>query len=115
MTAPDPGTRGFAALIGILQAAAQGKGNFALGSATAGESDMLGQAFVGPGATVASDGRTLISADGLRQYRPPSFKPNLNLTQSNFERRFVAQGQWQSNGHLDIIPQTGNQIVPGDS
>lgn len=115
MIAPDPGTGGFAFHIEVLQAAARGKGNFALGSATAGESDVLGRAFVGPGATVASDGRTVVSADGLRRYRPPSFKPNLNLTKSNFERRFPAQGQWQSNGHLDIIPQTGNQIAARDS
>lgn len=54
----------------------------------------------------ASDGKTMISADGLRQFRPPSFKPKLGKTQANFEWRNVNQGQWQGNGHLDIL---GNQ------
>ena len=44
-----------------------------------------------------------ISADGLRQYRPPSFKPMWNEAQSNFERRYQPSGRWQSNGHLTIV------------
>jgi RHS repeat-associated protein len=90
------------AQIGILRDAAGGKGNFGLGSASALDSDRLGEAWVGPDYTVASDGNTLVSEDGLRQYRPPSFKPNLGITQSNFEMRFQPSGQWQSNGHLNI-------------
>jgi hypothetical protein len=89
---------------GILRDAAEGTGNFGLGSATASEADALGRAWVGEGYTVASDGKTLVSADGLRQYRPPSFKPNLGIQQANFERRFpgqLSQG-WQGNGHLNI-------------
>lgn len=53
--------------------------------------------------TIVEDGKTLVSADGLRQYRPPSMKPNLGIKQANFEQRLIPQGQWQSNGHLDII------------
>ena len=54
---------------------------------------------MGEGATVASDGKTLISADGLRQYRPPSFKPNLGKVQANFENgRQTAI--WTSSEHM---------------
>ncbi len=90
--------------IGILRDAARGKGNFGLGSATAQDAARLGEAWVGKGYKVASDGKTLISADGLKQYRPPSFKPRLGITQANFEQRFKDAGQWQGNGHLDIVP-----------
>lgn len=58
--------------------------------------------WVGDGFTVASDGKTLISRDGLRQWRPPSYKPYLDKWQSNFESRPVPSGQWQGNGHRDI-------------
>ena len=86
----------------ILRSASAGKGNFGLGNATAGESDRLGRAWVGANFTIASDRRTLVSRNGLRQCRPPSFKPSLGKEQANFEQRSVPNGQWQSNGHLDI-------------
>lgn len=97
-------TKGAAKEIGVLRAAAKGKGNFGLGSGTRAEAERIGKAWVGKGHKVASDGKTLISKDGLRQYRPPSYKPNLDKTQANFERRFPGQrsNQWQSNGHLNI-------------
>lgn len=60
-------------------------------------------AWVGGNATVSSDGRTLVSADGLRQYRPPTFKPRLNTWQANLEERYLPSGAWQSNGHIDIL------------
>lgn len=91
--------------IGILRDAVKGKGNFGLGEASAGDADALGEAWVGSGARLASDGKTLVSQDGLRQYRPPSYKPGVGKTQANFESRQVPQGQWQSNGHLDISGQ----------
>ena len=96
--------KGIGKEIGILRDAAKGKGNFGLGSATRAEADRLGKAWVGPGARVASDGKTLISKDGLRQYRPPTYKSRLGKTQANFERRFPGQitRRWQSNAHLDI-------------
>ena len=89
---------------GILRSAAAGKGNFGLGSATTSETDALGRAWVGDGYRVASDGKTLISADGMRQFRPPSYKPNLAIYQANFEQRVPGQvgRQWFSNGHLNI-------------
>ena len=90
--------------VGILRDASRGKGNFGLGTGTKAEADKLGKAWVGDGYKVASDGKTLVSKDGLKQYRPPSYKPNLDKTQANFEQRFPGQKskQWQSNGHLDI-------------
>lgn len=89
---------------GILRAAARGKGNFGVGSATSQEADVLGRAWVGENYTIASDGRTLVSKSGLRQFRPPSYKPNLGGYQANFEQRFEGQltRGWQSNGHLDV-------------
>lgn len=61
------------------------------------------QAWVGDDATLAFDGKTLVLSDGVRQYRPPTFKPNLGVEQANFESRWVAQGRWQTNGHLTIV------------
>jgi RHS repeat-associated protein len=77
-------------------------GNFGLGSATRADATSAGRTWVGSGFRVASDGKTLVSRDGLRQYRPPTFKPNLNKVQANFEQRSQPEGPWKSNGHLDI-------------
>ncbi|MFI5779607.1 hypothetical protein [Nocardia sp. NPDC051570] len=87
---------------GLVRDAAKGKGNFGIGDGTVQEAEAAGRAWVGPNAKVASDGKTLVSEDGLRQFRPPSFKPNLGRYQSNFEWRNVANGQWQGNGHLNV-------------
>jgi hypothetical protein len=87
---------------GALRLAAAGKGNFGIGSATAAEADELGRAWVGRNYRFASDGKTLLSEDGLRQYRPPSYKPTLEKAQANLEQRWERSGQWQANGHLDI-------------
>lgn len=94
----------WAKMSGQLRDASKGKGNFGLGSGTREQADAMGKAWVGPNYKVASDGTTLISNDGLRQYRPPKFKPRLGKYQANFERRFEGQKtkQWQGNGHLDI-------------
>ena len=96
-------TEGLASESGMLRSAAQGKGNFGIRQATEAVADRLGRAWVERNPTLASGGRMLISQDGLRQYRPPSFKPNLGKVQANFEQRLVPQGQWQSNGHLDVV------------
>jgi RHS repeat-associated protein len=87
---------------GILRAAAAGKGSFGLGEASEQLANEAGEAWVGPGYRVASDGKTLVSEDGLRQYRPPSWKPTIGKWQANFEWRNIASGQWFGNGHLDI-------------
>jgi hypothetical protein len=78
------------------------KGNYGLGSATHEQADRLGREWVGNDARLASDGRTLVSADKLRQYRPPEFKEDLGKQQANFEKRLDPRGPWSSNGHLDI-------------
>lgn len=86
----------------MLRDAAKGKGNFGVGSATQEQAVAAGRAWVGDNATLASDGKTWVSQDGLRQFRPPSYKPNLDLWQANFEWRVVPRGSWLGNGHLDI-------------
>ncbi|MGZ8755659.1 MAG: hypothetical protein ACXW15_10780, partial [Acidimicrobiia bacterium] len=91
-----------------LRDAVRGKGDFGLGSATAEEADLLGRAWVGPHHLVSSDGTAWISADGLRQYRPPAHKGRLGLYQANLEHRFVPSGEWQANGHLVIV-----SLAPG--
>jgi RHS repeat-associated protein len=100
----SPSGQSWADQSGMLRDAAAGKGNFGLGSATAGQAEELGKAWVGEGYRVAGDGKTLVSADGLRQFRPPTYKPNLGIYQANFEGKVAGQvgKQWFSNGHLDI-------------
>lgn len=95
--------------IGLLRDAVKGKGNFNLGQGTMSEADALSRAWVGPNYRVASDGKTLVSVDGLRIYRPPSPKNSPYATtgiQANFERLEVVKGRPTviSNGHLDITP-----------
>lgn len=91
----------------VLRQASQGKGNFGVGTANTTDATRLGNAWVGEGATVASDGKTLVSSDGLRQFRPPSLKPNSPYaptgSQANFEWRNSPAGEWQGNGHLNIV------------
>ena len=87
-----------------MRDAAEGRGNFGIGSATQEQATAAGRAWVGDDATLASDGQTWVSQDGLRQFRPPSDKPNLDQWQANFEWRVVPRGAWLGlgNGHLDI-------------
>jgi hypothetical protein len=92
----------------MLADAAQNKGFSGVGSATQDEAGMMGSAWVGSDYTLASDGKTMISSDGLRQYRPPSFKPNRPAQfggpgyQANLEWRGVPKGPWQADVHIDI-------------
>jgi RHS repeat-associated protein len=86
----------------IVRDAAAGSGNFGLGSGTMAQAAKAGQEWVGTGYRTASDGTTLVSEDGLRQWRPPSYKPKLDKWQSNFQQRTVPRGPWDDNGHLDI-------------
>ena len=89
----------------ILNGAAKGSGNFGLGSASASDAMQLGKTWVGEGYRIASDGKTLISHDGLRQFRPPTFERKLDRVQANFERRSAAAGRRESKEHLDTDPQ----------
>lgn len=83
---------------------AKGKGNFGIVSATRKEAEAMGKAWIGKGYKVASDGKTLVSAEGMRQLRPPSFKPRLKKTQAKFVRKSDGRStnSWQDNAHLDI-------------
>jgi hypothetical protein len=87
----------------MLMAASRGKGQFGVGSATAADADILGHAWVGEGYTIASDGTTIVSADGLRQYRPPAYKPRQGRYQANLEWKLHGLRAWQSNAHIEII------------
>jgi len=90
---------------GVVRQAHQRKGNYGLGSASRGEAAQLGKDFVGPGYRQSTqDPGILISKDGLRQYRPPRYKPRMGRSQANFERRFEPGGMFNANGHLDIEP-----------
>jgi hypothetical protein len=77
-------------------------GNYGLGSATYDDAIKAGEEWVGKGYRVSKDGSSWISEGGLRQFRPPSYKPKLGITQANFQWRTVNKGAWVSNGHLDI-------------
>lgn len=83
--------------------------NYGLGKAgTRADADKLGKEFVGPGYRVASDGRTLVSADGTRVYRPPALKKHgvaSGQTQANFEVRNPSGAKGKkilSDGHLTV-------------
>lgn len=62
----------------------------------------VGEEWVGENARLSSNGKALISDDGLRQYRFPSYKPGWSTYQANFESRLTPSGPWTSNGHLTI-------------
>jgi hypothetical protein len=108
-SAAEGGGLSIAEQSGILRDAAKGKGNFSLGQATTSEAEALGQAWVGPNYRIASDGKTLVSSDSLRTYRPPSPKDSPYATtgvQANFEQLEIIGGRLKaiSNGHLNITP-----------
>ena len=93
----------------MLSDAARQKGFSGIGIATQDEAARMGESWVGAGFRFASDGKTMISSNGLRQYRPPSFKPNRPAKfggpgyQANFEWRDIPEKQWQADAHLDIV------------
>jgi hypothetical protein len=96
------GPRDWSRLSATLQLAARSKGNFGLGAFTRVEADVLGQSWVGAGATWSKDGTALVSEDGLRQYRPFALKRNSGVWQANLQARHVPNGEWQSNGHVAL-------------
>jgi hypothetical protein len=88
---------------GIVRDSGKGKGYFGLGEGTASQATRAGESWVGDGYRVASDGKTLVSRDGLRTFRPPSWKPGLRKYQANFEYWLEERvGKPFGNGHLDI-------------
>ncbi|MGW0478612.1 polymorphic toxin-type HINT domain-containing protein [Nonomuraea sp. NPDC003214] len=95
----------WAKISGIVRSAAKGKGDFGLGTGTMTDAAVAGKAWVGEGYRVVRNkkGQEIwISADGLRQYRAPSYKPNWGNYQANFEWRRHTGQEWQGNGHLHI-------------
>jgi hypothetical protein len=89
-------------VIGIVRAAARGRGNHGLGSASHVEAEASGRLWVGAQAFSTKKGKILISADRLRQFRAPTLKPSLGIYQANFEAREISCGPWLTNGHLDV-------------
>ncbi|MBW9210510.1 hypothetical protein KV100_12685 [Mumia sp. zg.B21] len=89
---------------GVVRDASRSKGNFGLGSGTASQATRAGESWVGDGYRIASDGKSLVSRDGLRVFRPPSWKSNLGKYQANFE--YWVEGQVTrkpiGNGHFDV-------------
>jgi hypothetical protein len=89
-----------------------GKLNYGVGSGSRDEADRLGKIWVGDGAIPTTDGKGLVSADGLRIYRYPDSKPNapehLNPTgvQANFETYQINPSTGEririGNGHMSI-------------
>ena len=86
----------------IVSEVLKGEKNFGLGSATLSEANLAGAKWVGKGARLSSSGTAWISADGTRQYRPPTVKKKSGRYQANFESRSGNTGPWENNGHLDI-------------
>jgi len=90
---------------GILREAASAKGMApGMGQApvvTAARAQEIGEAWVGPGYRVSRNGAALVSKDGLRVYRPPTFKPSLGKWQANLEKVIPGAGKI-SDYHLDI-------------
>src|SRR5205814_1192755 len=88
-------------------------GTPAIGTASSLTSNLAGRVFVGRGATKTAAGH-LISADGLKRYRPPTLKQSGNQAGkivANFEQRITRQVSsrraWNypnrfSNSHLTI-------------
>ena len=91
----------------ILRLAKEGVKDFSLGLAKYDDAIILGRAWVGEGFIVASDGTTLVSANKLKQFRPPSLKDSPFAStgvQANFQWRANPSSRWLGNGHLNIIP-----------
>jgi len=81
----------------------QGPYNFGMGEATYNEAMAMGEAWVGQGYRVTSNGY-FESANGLRMFRPPTYKEKLERTQANFQQRAPTTREWIANGHLEILP-----------
>ncbi|WP_345860827.1 hypothetical protein [Shewanella algae] len=107
-----------ALISGVLKEASKVKGNKTLkGEFTKEQVEKIGHSWVGENATLASDGKTWVSSDKMRQYRPPSKKPKSSFAktgyQANLERRFhvvsknndsswIETKAWQGNSHLNV-------------
>jgi RHS repeat-associated protein len=96
--------------IGGFRDMAKTKGNYGLedlgfpATVDTATANALGAEWVGPNADMSSDQTTsLISSDGLKEYRFPSSKGYSDNQVANFEWRSEPNGNWMSNGHLNIL------------
>jgi hypothetical protein len=91
-----------ASAVGTLRGAAKTRGNFSMGAGTHEEIMAMGEMWVGSGYRVAGgkNSETWISYDGLKQFRLPTWKPNVEQFQANFEWRSQPSGPWTGNGHM---------------
>ena len=76
--------------------------NYGLGSLSWDATMAAGRRFLGPGFRSSNRGAAWLSADGLRQFRPPTFKPRQGYSQANFQSRAVPRGEWKTNGHVRV-------------
>jgi hypothetical protein len=84
----------------------KGSYNFSVGEFTSEQTQAMGEAWVGSGYTTTSRG-FLESANGLRQYRPPSAKNSPFATtgiQANLSQRLPGMTEWLANGHINVLP-----------
>ncbi|WP_063062110.1 hypothetical protein [Nocardia sienata] len=88
----------------IVRAAGADSGNFGVGRAGRAEADAAGLVWVGLEARPFPYNGThrWVSADGLRQYRPPQQKPSGRGVEANYESRSETGRHWESNAHLEI-------------
>ncbi|WP_156426259.1 hypothetical protein [Nocardia jinanensis] len=91
-------------VVAIVRSAGSHGGNFGIGRAGRPEADAAGLAWVGaePRRLPYGDAYRWVSADGLRQYRPPQQKPSGRGVEANYESRSAAARHWESNAHLEI-------------
>jgi len=74
-------------------------GNFSIGSTTKTQANKIGADWVEKPVT----GKFNVSADGLHQYRKPSYKPSWKEEQANVEARTKDSGPWTTNAHISIV------------
>lgn len=91
----------------IVRRAGSRTGNFTIGTADRAGADAAGLTWVGTNSRRLRYGPTyrLVSADGLRQYRPPQLKPSGRGVQANYERRSDPNRHWESNAHVVITEE----------
>jgi hypothetical protein len=87
----------------ILSKAARGQNANQLGITSHAEADELGKRWVGQNYTVTKQG-FLVSADGLRRYRPPRYKVGQQKTQANLDGREKVAGahNWDHGEHIEV-------------
>lgn len=110
--APNPGSARYRAVMRKKRGIANVRGNGGVtGTLNPAEADLLAADWLGPGFTMSmtKKGPIYHSADKLRQYRPPSAKPNAGKYsstgyQANYQSRNVPEGAWDNNAHIDIDP-----------